>query len=81
MRNDWLFQMNCSLPDYIEEVRNNHLLDGLFVLMAAKAHDSHLAIAHAEGVWTSHAEGVMKPGDYLIVASDSGLRQAMPAAE
>ncbi len=69
MRNDWLFRTNCSLPDYVEEVQNHNLLDGLYILMAAKAYNGHLAIVHGEGMWTTCASGVTEPGDSLIVAS------------
>ena len=51
--NSWLYQTNCPLPIYIEEVCNNNLLDGLYILMAARSQGIHVAIAHGLGVWSS----------------------------
>ncbi len=69
---------NCLLPNYIEEVCSNNLLDGLYVLMVAKFHSAHIAIAHSFGVWSLRESSLTESGDLLIIASDSRLRQAMP---
>ncbi len=77
-QNSWLYQTNCLLPTYVEEIRNNNLLDGLYVLMAARSQNAHIAIAHGLGVWSSRGSGQMESGDLLIIASDTSLRQAIP---
>lgn len=76
--NHWLYQTNCPLPIYIEEVHNNSLLDGLYVLMAAKSCGIHIAIVHSFGVWSSRESSLTELSDLLIIASNSRLRQAMP---
>ncbi len=76
--NSWLYQTNCLLPVYVEEIHNNNLLDGLYVLMAARSQNAHVVIAHSLGVWSSRGSGQTESGDLLIIALDTGLRQAMP---
>ncbi len=39
----------------------------------------HIAIAHGCGVWTTRATGASESGDVMIVATNSGLHQAIPA--
>ncbi len=77
VRNEWLFHLNLTLPDYVLHVRNDSLTDGLVILLAASFFDTHLAIVHGSGIWSSRSGGVSQPGDLLIVASDSGLCQAV----
>ncbi len=72
--NSWLYQTNCQLPIYVEEIHNNNLLDGLYILMAAKSQNAHIAIAHGLGVWSSRGSGQTESGDLLIIASDTGLK-------
>ncbi len=77
-RNSWLYQTNCLLPIYIEEICNNNLLDGLYILMAARSQNVHIVIAHGLGVWSLWGLGQTECSDLLIIASDTGLWHAMP---
>ncbi len=77
VRNEWLFHLNLSLPDYVLHVKHDSLTDSLVILLAASFFDTHLAIAHGSGIWSSRSGGISQPGDLLIVASDSGLCQAV----
>ena len=77
VRNEWLFHLNLTLPDYMLCVRHDSLTDGLVILLTASFFDTHLAIAHGLGIWSSRSGNASQQGDLLIVTSDSGLCQAV----
>ena len=79
VRNDWLFQLNLTLPEYEQWVLSGEIMDGLVVLLSACYFDVHIVIVHGHGVWTTRATGTSETGNVMIVATDSGLHQAIPA--
>ena len=77
VRNEWLFHLNLSLPDYVLHVKHDSLTDSLVILLAASFFNTHLAIAYGSGIWSSRSGGISQPGNLLIVTSDSGLHQVV----
>ncbi len=77
VRNVWLFHLNLSLPEYVLCVRHDSLPDSLVILLAVSFFDTHLAIAHGSGIWSSRSGGISQLGDLLIITSDSSLCQAV----
>ena len=46
VRNDWLFQLNLTLPEYEQWVLSGEIMDGLVVLLSACYFEVHITIAY-----------------------------------
>ena len=79
VRNDFLFQLNLTLPEYEQWVLSGEIVDGLVVLLSVCYFNIHITIVHGHGVWTTRATSTSETSDVMTVATDSGLHQAIPA--